>query len=550
MGKIKVLFVAANPRSTSKLSLDEEMRVITEKIRASEYRNLLELEAAWAARPDDLLQSLNIHKPHIVHFSGHGSPTGEIILVNGSGSSKAVSTKALKALFTTLKDNIQVVLLNACYSRTQAEALVDVIDCVIGMNDAIGDQAALIFAASFYRAIGFGRSLQEAFDQGRTALLLEGIPEDNTPELLVKAGINPSLIFLANRKIQRKEKDSNKVAIKRAASSNSRSFVQVAKPEPANYLPQSKPEDFVLLRTLQGHTGYVWRVAISPDGQTLASRGNESTIKIWNLLTGQLLHTIKERFVGASALVISPNGQILASGSPEGIKVWHLSTGNLLSTLSQPYHTLYIAISPDGQFLTAKASHDEILVFHLPTSQLLRFLAGYASRNYNIEVSPDGQTLARGNEDGTITVWDWQSGNLLHTLKGNSPVQYQIEDQAEGRKLAVYNLSFSPDGQIVASSNENGTISVWNYITGKLLSTFFPPNYISDIGFSSNGQTLYGRGSQSIVAWHLSDELLLGSLAGYSDVISDAIGSDGQYIALGNKNGTITIWRKNELLNH
>jgi hypothetical protein len=67
------------------------------------------------------------------------------------------------------------------------------------MNDAIGDEAAIIFAASFYRALGFGRSVQEAFDQGKVALLLEGILEEHTPELLVKAGIDPSQIVLVSQ---------------------------------------------------------------------------------------------------------------------------------------------------------------------------------------------------------------------------------------------------------------------------------------------------------------------------------------------------------------
>ncbi|GAC1392727.1 MAG: hypothetical protein NVSMB38_17290 [Ktedonobacteraceae bacterium] len=144
-----------------------------------------------------MIQYLNQHKPQIVHFSGHGSQTGEIILVDSSGSPKPVSPRAIKALFTTLRDNIQLVVLNACYSRLQAEAIIEIIDCVIGMNDTIGDRAATIFAASFYRAIGFGRSVQEAFDQGKAALLLEGIPEESTPELVVKAGVDPSLKYIA-----------------------------------------------------------------------------------------------------------------------------------------------------------------------------------------------------------------------------------------------------------------------------------------------------------------------------------------------------------------
>ena len=195
-GKIKALYVAANPTSTDRLKLDEEIRAIAEKIRASEHRDLLEIVSIWAVRPDDLLQSLNMHKPQIVHFSGHGSPTGEIILVDQSGLPKPVSTKALKALFTTLRDNVRVVILNACYSQLQARAITEIIDCAIGMNDAIGDQAAITFAASFYRAIGFGRSIQEAFEQGKIALLLEGISEDDTPELLVKTGIDSSRILL------------------------------------------------------------------------------------------------------------------------------------------------------------------------------------------------------------------------------------------------------------------------------------------------------------------------------------------------------------------
>lgn len=178
--------------------MDKEIREISEKIRASQYRDTLQLESGWAVRPDDLLQLLNEHKPHVVHFSGHGSQGGEIVLADDKGLSKSVSTHALKALFTTLKDNVQVIILNACYSLLQAEAITEVIDCVVGMNDAIGDEAAIKFAASFYRAIGFGRSVQEAFDQGKVALLLEGIPEDNKPELLMRAGVDPSRLILVH----------------------------------------------------------------------------------------------------------------------------------------------------------------------------------------------------------------------------------------------------------------------------------------------------------------------------------------------------------------
>jgi hypothetical protein len=190
--KVRIVFFAANPESTTKIKLDEEIREITQKIRASDYRDSIELISAWAVRPDDLLQYLNQYKPQIVHFSGHGSQSGEIILVDPHGNPKPVSKRALQGLFSTLKDNIQVVLLNACYTRTQAEAISETINFVIGMNNAVGDEAAITFAASFYRAIGFNRTVQEAFDQARTALLLEGNAEDIAPEMLVKEGVSPA----------------------------------------------------------------------------------------------------------------------------------------------------------------------------------------------------------------------------------------------------------------------------------------------------------------------------------------------------------------------
>ena len=193
---IKVLFLTSNPEGTPALKLDEEARLINQKIRASEYRDVLKLETLWAVRPDDLLQALLEHKPQIVHFSGHGSEAGEIVLMDNNRQVKPVSAEALKMLFTTLKDNIRVVVLNACYSQIQAQAIAEVIDCVVGMSTAIGDEAAIVFAASFYRAIGFGRSIKGAFDQGNTAIMLEGIPEANTPQLLTRMGVDPAAIVL------------------------------------------------------------------------------------------------------------------------------------------------------------------------------------------------------------------------------------------------------------------------------------------------------------------------------------------------------------------
>lgn len=194
--KIKVLFLASNPQDQDALRLDEEVRDIKKKLRSSEYRDSVELISEWAVRPGDILQALNEHRPKIVHFSGHGSDSDELVLQNDAGTTKLVTKEAIVATMSTMVDEIALVFFNACFSSGQAEAVTEHVDFAIGMNEAISDEAARIFAAQFYSAIGFGRSVRQAFNQGVSALMLEGIPEEQTPQLLSREGIDPDDVVL------------------------------------------------------------------------------------------------------------------------------------------------------------------------------------------------------------------------------------------------------------------------------------------------------------------------------------------------------------------
>src|SRR3954464_3324836 len=111
MNKVKTLFLAANPMSTSRLALDEELRDILEKIRAAQHRDAFEMVVAPAARPDDIEQALLQHKPVIVHFSGHGSGAGGLVFQGDAGAeAKLVSADAIGHLFKLLKKNVRIVV--------------------------------------------------------------------------------------------------------------------------------------------------------------------------------------------------------------------------------------------------------------------------------------------------------------------------------------------------------------------------------------------------------------------------------------------------------
>jgi hypothetical protein len=184
--KITVLFLAANPIAEQQLRLDEEARSIYEKLRLSEFRDAITFESRWAVRTLDILQAINECKPTIVHFSGHGADDGSIILQDINGSGKLVSVAAIAQTLKTASDDIRFMFFNSCFSKAQAEAAIEHVEGAIGMNDAVGDEAARIFAAQFYSAVGFGKSVQTAFEQAKAALMLESIPEEDTPELFLQ----------------------------------------------------------------------------------------------------------------------------------------------------------------------------------------------------------------------------------------------------------------------------------------------------------------------------------------------------------------------------
>ena len=187
--KMKVLFLAADPANVHTRSrIDEEIRGIGQKIRVGTLRDRLELVSEWAVRVSDLQEVLLRHRPYIVHFSGHGSQTGGIILEDGAGNGKVINRKAFSELFRILKDNVQVVVLNACYAKSQAQLLTKTIDFTIGMDAIIEDNAAIVFSAYFYQALAFGRSVKEAFDLAVAQLSLEGIDGAQMPKLLVRKG--------------------------------------------------------------------------------------------------------------------------------------------------------------------------------------------------------------------------------------------------------------------------------------------------------------------------------------------------------------------------
>lgn len=200
MRKVKVLFFAADPlsagRRTERLLLDEEVRQIRRRIQSARYRDALDLDAHWATRTKDLLHALNSTQPRVVHFSGHGGPDGLVLSALDGRSGHPVGAAALARLFEVFRGDIGLVVLNACFSLPQAEAIAARVGCAIGTRREIGDEAAITFSATFYQALAFGTSVQAAFDQARAALEMDHPEERECPELVVRPDVDAAKLVL------------------------------------------------------------------------------------------------------------------------------------------------------------------------------------------------------------------------------------------------------------------------------------------------------------------------------------------------------------------
>jgi hypothetical protein len=186
-----ILILTANPKGTTPLRLDQEVRDISEGLKRSQHRDAFRIEQRWAVRPRDVQRAMLDLDPQIVHFSGHGEGEEGLAFEDESGKVKFVDAEALAGLFELFADQVECIVLNACYSEVQAEAICQHIPSVIGMKKEIGDRAALEFAVGFYDALGAGRSIQR-YSDGRHCRKPHASPQTKDHSSILISQLQPS----------------------------------------------------------------------------------------------------------------------------------------------------------------------------------------------------------------------------------------------------------------------------------------------------------------------------------------------------------------------
>ena len=242
------------------------------------------------------------------------------------------------------------------------------------------------------------------------------------------------------------------------------------------------------LTEFQAHPRGILALAVSPDGNTLVSSGENSGINFWDLRTGEFKFTLLEHSSSVTSLAIARNNQVLVSGSLDGIRVWQLNYSPqrpiyTLTNLTNPVHAM--AINPNGYLLASGGREGRVQFWNLREGIFISEFAPHEQDISGLAFSADGNHLITASRDRTIKIWDLASGQLLKTLTGH--------------RGAIRTIALHPNGQTLASGGDDGII-LWDLERGEFLTRLRGHNnWVQSLAFSSDGEYLASGGFDTTV---------------------------------------------------
>ncbi|MCS6968077.1 MAG: protein phosphatase 2C domain-containing protein [Cytophagales bacterium] len=287
------------------------------------------------------------------------------------------------------------------------------------------------------------------------------------------------------------------------------------------------------VRTFKGHTAYVCSVVFFPDGRYALSGSGDSTLKLWDIPTGECLQTLKEHGGVVYSVAFSPNGRYALSASEDNtLKLWDPPTGRCLKTMKGHDNIVRsIAFSPDGRYALSGSDDFTLKLWDIQTGQYLKTLEGHKNIVRSVAFSPDGCYALSGSDDKTLKLWDLTTGQCLKTMQGHRDV--------------VRSVAFSPNGRYALSGSDDITLKLWDLTTGQCLKTMEGhEGWINSVAISPDGQyALSGSVDKALKLWNIQTGQCLKTIEEHGGTVySVAFSPDGRYALSGSLDKTLKLW--------
>ena len=332
-------------------------------------------------------------------------------------------------------------------------------------------------------------------------------------------------------------------------------------------------------RQLTGHTGEVSSVAFGLDGKLLASAGQDRTVRLWEMPSGDLyLKPLAARTTELSGVAFSAQGALLAAGGDDGlVRLWEVPSGRALSPLAGHDGEVYgVAFSPDGRLLASSGQDGTVRLWDLPSMREHGApLTGHTDAVYRIAFSPDGRLLAAASWDHFVRMWHIPSGEeylapLAHpdevqsvtfnpqgSMLASASIDHVIRlwDVRSGEQLGsltghtgeVHSVDFSPDGKLLASADTDGAVRLWEVSSRRPhgLPLTGHSNSVREVAFSPDGRTLVtGSWDRTVRLWDVEQTPSISRpLVGHTgEVYGVAFSPDGKLVATASADDTVRLW--------
>ncbi len=298
------------------------------------------------------------------------------------------------------------------------------------------------------------------------------------------------------------------------------------------------------IQTYRGQKSGVRAAVWSPDGQFIASGGEDNTVRIWYAASGKEIPSspYKGHSGKVTTVAWSPDGRFIASGGEDKtVHVWNASSGKVLLSVPYSQHQATVrsvAWSPDGKFIASGSEDETVHVWDAASGSDLPFspYRDHIGKVISVAWSPNGALIASASLDSTVQVWNSTNGIR----------SYSFTPPAAPRPLGERALAWSPDGKYIVSGGDNNIVYVWDTTARQMafaLSDF--ANSIQSVAWSPDGKYFAAASFDGTVkVWSFATRKLMLTYRHHTNQVwSVAWSPNGHYIASASVDGTVQLWK-------